>query len=339
MQDAAYEEIVVLNDEDSGLHAIIAIHNTKFGPARGGLRIKNYAFPMDAMDDALTLSYQMSLKFAFYRLPYGGAKAILIHDEAHEPEKRKGRLRAFARSLKRFKDRFATGPDLGSDHEDLEIISRRAENVIFDAKHLALISDGTATGVMASLKGVCPDLTGKTTMVIGAGKVGSKLALLLKDAGAQVKISDVRQERAAAVAKQCSAEIIAPEDATITDCDILIPCAVGSSITAEQVPNLKCKIICGCENAQLAQDNLAQQLHENGIVWVPDFVANAGGAMIGVEMTSGSPEEQLEAVGLKIFEATKSLMKDARAQETSLFSQAIRQAQERLQTQKIALPR
>lgn len=338
MQDAAYEEIVVLNDEDSGLHAIIAIHNTKLGPARGGLRIKNYAFPMDAMDDALTLSYQMSLKFAFYGLPYGGAKAILIHDETHEPEKRSARLRAFARSLKRFKERFSTGPDLGSCQEDLELISRRAENVISDSKHLSLISEGTAASVMASLEVVSPELAGKTAMVMGAGKVGTKLAVLLHKAGVRVKISDIQADRAAAVAEQSGAEIIPPEEAALTECDILLPCAVGPSISAELLPKLKCKVICGCENAQLAEDKLAEQLHEKGILWVPDFVANAGGSMIGVQMTEGSPEEQLKAVRQKVREATKALLKDAQTQKTSLFSQALRQAQERFQTLSLATP-
>lgn len=337
MQDAAYEEIVVLNDEDSGLHAIITIHNTKLGPARGGLRIKNYDFPMDAMDDALSLSYQMSLKFAFYGLPYGGAKAILIHDESQDPEKRKSRLRAFARSLKRFKDRFSTGPDFGTKVEDLEVISRRAENVIFDPDQVELISDGTATGVLASIEGIGQELEGKSALIVGAGKVGSKLARLLQTKGAKVLISDIVEERARALAEETGGLAVSPETALSTECDILLPCAAGPSLTTETVPQLRCQVICGCENAQIAQDEIAKQLHEQGILWVPDFVANAGGAMAGVQMTEGSPEEQLRAIQQKVFDATKALAHEAKAQETSLYHLAIRQAKERLESLSLGL--
>jgi leucine dehydrogenase len=325
MQDTTHEEIVVLNDEKSGLHAIIAIHNTRLGPARGGLRIKSYAFPMDAMDDALSLSYHMTLKFAFYGLPYGGAKAIIIHDESKEPEKRRQRLRAFARSLARYRDRYATGPDLGSNCQDLNILKRKAPNVVGDSEEtISLICEGTAVGVIAALEGVSSEsLEGQRATIIGAGKVGSHVAQLLRSRKVELVIADIDEDKARALADLCQGQSIAADQALQTPTDILVPCAAGPSITLENVDSLNCRFICGAENAQLAQTKLVKRLYDKAIVWVPDFVAGAGGAMIAVGMTSGPKEEQLQAIRESILKATRSLALDAKSAQISLHKQAL----------------
>ena len=151
MNSSEHEEVMVFSDEASGLHAILTIHDTSLGPARGGTRMRPYKSPMEALDDALALSLAMSLKLAFYGLPHGGGKAVIIDDAAGaDPAVRRRRLKAFARSLRRHAERFSTGPDLGTDAADMAVIRETAPNVIGDDPAvLRRISRATVLSVLA----------------------------------------------------------------------------------------------------------------------------------------------------------------------------------------------
>lgn len=338
MSNHEHEEVIVLNDDNSGLHAIIAFHNTRLGPARGGTRFAEYSSPMDAMDDALALSRQMTLKLAFYGLPYGGGKAVILDDKPGDQGLREQRLKAFAEALKRHKQRFMTGPDYGLSADDLKVLRQTTDNIIGDDDAtLERFNQATAESVLAALTTVLAEmpehkaLSESSVLIQGAGKVGAELARRLTLLGPKsLIISDLNQAHAEALAAECGAQTCPPSEALAQDVDIFMPCARNAVITEDSLSQFKARILCGAANRQLQDDSLAARLKDQGCCYVPDFVANGGAALIALDSLPESSEAALTHVRDKAKSLVKDLCQAAQSQNRSLFEQAMQVVEERL---------
>jgi len=326
----AHEEIIAVNDRASGLSAIVAIHSTRLGPARGGTRIRRYDNPIDAMNDALTLSYHMSLKWGFYDMPYGGAKAIIIDDdEGQDPEVRERRLLAFGRAIERWKGRFSTGPDYGTFAKELAIIRRVTDHIVGDTEEtLNLVSEGTSAGVLTALMSAWQKPGADQSFgILGLGKVGGRLAACLAALGAKLSIADINHERGAELAERYGAELLSPAELLAKPLDVLMPCAVGGVINDGNVDSIACKVICGSANQQLADPSLAQVLQARGILYVPDFVANAGGALVCV---ADPGPGLISDVRSRISKAVEDLCAASSDSGQTLYGLAVSQSQAKL---------
>lgn len=279
-----HEAVYVATDRHSGLHAIVAIHDTTRGPALGGTRFWPYESVDEALTDVLLLSRSMTYKAAAADLPLGGGKAVIIGDPTRV--RSEALLEAYGRAIDEIGGRYVTAEDVGTTVADMEIIARSTRHV----SGLPLESGGsgdpspaTALGVLAAMKSVAEqfgesgDLRGMRVAVQGVGKVGGALAGLLTAKGCEVFVADVRAQIAEAVADRYGATVVPNGQIMSQPCDLLAPCALGGSISAETVPTLRCRAVVGSANDQLTHDGVADLLAAAGIVYVPDFVANAGG--------------------------------------------------------------
>ncbi len=280
-----HQQIVFGSDEASGLRAIIAIHDTRRGPALGGLRIYPYASEADALTDVLRLSRGMTYKSALADLPLGGGKAVIIADPRRD--KTPAMLYAMGRLVESLGGRYITAEDSGSGEEDMRLIRQETSHVS------GLGHDGnsgdpspfTAHGVFCALKSAVRhrlgrrDLQGLRVAIQGVGHVGAHLARELHEAGAKLVLTDVDRDSLGMLVSELSAESVAPDAIFDADVDVFAPCALGAVLTDEVAERLKAKVICGAANNQLATAAVAGRLQARGILYTPDYVANAGGVI------------------------------------------------------------
>jgi len=300
------EHAVVSYDEPSGAWMLVCIHSTKLGPAMGGTRMQVYAEPAEALEDGLRLAGGMTRKLAVVGLPCGGGKAVLAVPELPAGDERRRLLERYAELVDSLGGTFVTGPDVNTGEADMDVIGARTPHVFCrsignggsgdPSIHTAL---GVFHGIRASLGRVfgSDDPAGRTVLVQGAGSVGAKLAGLLAEAGANVLVSDVDEERARAT----GTATVSPEAALETDCDVYAPCALGATLSAESIPSLRCRIVAGAANNQLAEPEDGERLRAAGILYAPDYVINSGGALhgIGLERLGWDPERlEREVAGI-----------------------------------------
>jgi leucine dehydrogenase len=275
------QELHCKSDPTTGLRAIIALHNLNRGPALGGTRCLAYPSEAHAIEDAMRLAQGMSYKSAFAHLPYGGGKAVLIR-----PDKIKN-IEAYFESYGEFietlKGRFITAVDVGTRVEDMDIIARKTKYVVSTSASYGDPSEDTAKGVLRSMFAAVKahlqkdNLYGLTIAIQGTGKVGFHLARLLSEHDVSLIVSDISQEAAQRCAENFSARIVQADKIMGISCDVLSPCALGSSIDLDAANLIKASIICGAANNQLVSEEYADILYKRKIFYVPDFVANAGG--------------------------------------------------------------
>jgi leucine dehydrogenase len=284
---ADYEELRVVSGARSGVTIAIAVHSTVLGPALGGARLWHYESPADGIEDALRLARAMTYKAAAAGLLLGGGKGVIC---APTPERPEGELRRailldFGDAVASLGGKYVTAEDVGTGSADMAVIAERTSHVVGLPGERGGSGDPsplTARGVLASLRACLehrfgdPSLKGVRVCVVGAGHVGGRLARLLANGGAAVTLSDVDPSRRA-LAEELGAAWVEPDDAILTGCDVLAPCALGGVIDAATVDRLRCAIVCGSANNVLADDRLAVDLTRRGIVYAPDFIANAGG--------------------------------------------------------------
>ena len=284
---ADYEELRVLSGSRSGATIAIAVHSTVLGPALGGARMWHYETPADGIEDALRLARAMTYKAAAAGLSLGGGKGVIC---APTPERPEGELRRamlldFGDAVASLGGKYVTAEDVGTGAADMATISERTSHVVGLPGERGGSGDPspvTARGVLAALRACLehrfgdPSLSGVRVCVVGAGHVGGRLARLLAGGGAEVTMTDVDPSRRA-LAEELGATWVEPGDAILADCDVLAPCALGGAIDAATVDRLRCAIVCGAANNVLADDRLAADLTRRGIVYAPDFIANAGG--------------------------------------------------------------
>lgn len=316
------EGVVVRHDHQSGVWMFIALHSSHCGHPTGGTRMKVYPTPADGLTDAMRLAEGMTHKWAALGLAYGGGKAVLALSRPLPAQESEQLVERYGRVLRMLSGTFTTGADLGTGPREMEIIARICPHVLGMDLEGRSIDPGpyTAQGVLSGIRAAVAacfgngELAGRRVLVQGLGGVGGPLARTLAAAGAEVLPSDVDGERAVAFGRELGAEPVPPEDVFDTPCDVYAPCAVGATLDQQSIPRLDCRIVAGSANNQLATAEDDARLAERDIVYVPDYVINAGGAMAFALMREGLRDHEVlmkrvEGVG----ETVTALLREAQA--------------------------
>jgi leucine dehydrogenase len=334
------EEVALHYDQPSGAWMFVCLHSTKRGPAGGGTRMNVYGTPADGLADAMRLSEGMTMKMAATDIPFGGAKAVIAVRELPEGDERRRILLRYGELAASLGGNFQTGPDMNTTIADMDVIAERHEHVYCRSVERGGSGDpgpftarGVFHGIRASAAHVfgSPDLTGRSILVQGVGDVGARLAEQLAEAGARVLVSDIDADRARAHADRIGAEVVPPETALAIDCDLYAPCALGGTLNAETILQLRCRIVAGCANNQLAGLEDAARLRGAGILYAPDYVINAGGVIHawGTESLGWTPE-QVEARLAGIGDSLAEIYARAEAEGVTTEEAAERLARSRL---------
>jgi leucine dehydrogenase len=280
-----HEQIVFCNDKDTGLKAIIGIHNTVMGPALGGTRMWNYANEWEALNDVLRLSRGMTYKSAITGLNLGGGKAVIIGDA--KADKTPELITRFGQFVDSLSGKYITAEDVGTTTEDMDRIhqvTKFVTGISIEKGGSGNPSPVTAYGVYMGMKAAAKyqfgsdNLTGKKVLVQGTGHVGETLISYLTKEGAIVFVSDIHQDKMENMVTKYGAHIFTGSDLYTADVDIYSPCALGATINDDTVYKIKAKVIAGAANNQLAVEAIhGPILRERGIAYAPDFLINAGG--------------------------------------------------------------
>ncbi len=295
-------------DAATGAWFFVALHDATLGRPSGGTRMKRYPSPAAALRDAQRLAEGMTAKWAVAGIPYGGGKAVIALAAPLPAEERRGLLRRYGRFVESLGGLFATGEDLGTTPDDMADIAAATRYVL--GGHGGggrLVDPGpfTAHGVAAAMSAALAHVDGDGSLadrrvaVQGVGDVGLPLARRLRAGGAALAIADVDGERAAAVAAELGAERVDAEAIYDVECDVFAPCAVGATVNHDTIPRLACRVVCGSANNQLADDADAERLHRRGILYAPDYVANAGGAIAFAHLAE-APEATREELFARV---------------------------------------
>lgn len=334
------EEVVVRYDAPSGTWMFVCVHSTALGPAAGGTRMKTYAHPRDALADGLRLSSSMTRKNAVAGLPLGGGKAVLSVPEIPNDEARRSLLLRYADVVESLHGTYWTACDMNTSPADMDVLGERCSSVFGKTEahggsgtSAPATADGVFVGIRASAKHAfgTDDLSGRTVLVQGVGAVGSILARLVTDAGARVIVTDVDEIRAKELAVEVDGDVVAPDDALATECDVLSPNATGGVLSSESIPRLRCRIVAGAANNQLAEPKDAERFAERDILYAPDYVVNAGGIihLASLEMLGETLEER-DARIAAIGETVTEVFQTADVEHISTEQAADRIVQQRL---------
>ncbi|CAM4149038.1 Glu/Leu/Phe/Val family dehydrogenase [Gillisia hiemivivida] len=336
-----HEQVVFCNDKDTGLKAIIGIHNTVLGPALGGTRMWNYNSEWDALNDALRLSRGMTFKSAITGLNLGGGKAVIIGDA--KTQKTPELMRKFGEFVHSLSGKYITAEDVGMDTEDMDIVREVTPYVtgISESKGGAgNPSPITAYGVFMGMKAAAKhkfgsdDLDGRKILVQGIGHVGEALVEHLTNEGAIVFISDINPTRLEEVSSKYGVTIYT-EDPYDAEVDIYAPCALGATINNETIHRIKAKVIAGAANNQLQDENAhGLLLQERGIVYAPDFLINAGGIINVYAELEGYGKQEIIRKTENIYNTTLEILKTAQAQSITTHHAALKIAQQRIDDRK-----
>jgi leucine dehydrogenase len=319
------EQLTVCADRESGLRAVIAVDDTTLGPGLGGVRWLPYPSPQAAVDEARRLARAMTLKNACADLPYGGAKSVILKTEAKGCDRtvaeRQAQLRAFGRFVARLGGAYLPGVDMGTSVEDLAVIGGVATVSCDHEDPSPYTALGVMAGIEAALSSIGMHPLGARVVVQGAGHVGADLVRRLTGAGCVVSVADVDPARASAVAEEFGARVIDARDAVTTRCEVLVPCATAKVISRANVDALRCRIVAGGANDVLASPDVARLLAQRGIIYVPDFVINAGGVIHIHALRAGWGLDKLEGSLLAIGDRVGTLL--ARAERTGCTPLAV----------------
>jgi leucine dehydrogenase len=318
---------------------MVAVHSTARGPSLGGCRMWGYDDARAAVRDVLRLSRAMTYKAACAGLPQGGGKGVIVLSpgERLAPAARRDVLLDFAETVEAVGGRYRTAEDVGTSDADMAIIAQGTAHVTGLASGSGDPSPWTALGVQVSIEAACerafgsPGLIGRRIAVVGLGRVGGHLARLLTAAGADLVVADIDPDRRA-LAEELGARWLSPDEAMGADCDVLAPCALGAVLGPATIPELRCRAIAGAANNQLASDDAAAELARRGVLWVPDFVANAGGIVnIAGELEPACyAEERAEPAVRAIGDTVRRVLDDAEARGVTPLAAAMDLARARL---------
>lgn len=338
MNELGHEQIVFCNDPHSKLKAIIAIHNTTLGSALGGTRMWDYNSDDEAVIDALRLSRGMTYKAAISGLNLGGGKAVIIGDPSLKGEALWRRYGKFVNSLN---GKYITAEDVNTSASDMEFIHLETKHVTGIPEYMGGSGDPspfTAYGVFVGMKACAfkrwgsDDLSGKKVMLQGVGHVGQYLVGHLVDAGAKVYITDINQERIKETVDKYKVEFVEPSHMLDVDIDIYAPCALGATVNSESIPRLKCSIIAGAANNQLAEEKThGRALIEKGIIYAPDFLINAGGLInVAAEASGAYNREKVTKDVEKIYNRILDIFTLSETDNLTTQEAAMRIAQQRI---------
>lgn len=337
-----HEQVVFCNDKDTGLKAIIGIHNTVLGPALGGTRMWNYSSEWEALNDVLRLSRGMTFKSAITGLNLGGGKAVIIGDA--KKDKTPELMRKFGEYVHSLGGKYITAEDVGMETSDMDTVREVTPYVsgISESKGgSGNPSPITAYGVYMGMKAAAKykfgsdNLEGKSVMVQGIGHVGETLVDYLTKEGAKVYISDINEERLEEIKKQYGAIIFEGSDVYSAEVDIYAPCALGATVNDQTIGRLKAKIIAGAANNQLADELVhGKLLQEKGIVYAPDFLINAGGIInVYAELEKYGKEEIMRKTE-NIYNTTLEILQTAEKNNMTTHFAALKIAQQRIDDRK-----
>lgn len=337
-----HEQIVFCNDEDTGLKAIIGIHNTVLGPALGGTRMWTYTSEWEALNDVLRLSRGMTYKSAITGLNLGGGKAVIIGDA--KTQKNDDLMRKFGEFVHSLGGKYITAEDVGMETRDMDIIREVTPHVtgISEAKGgSGNPSPVTAYGVYMGMKAASKykfgteKLEGKKVLVQGIGHVGETLVKHITDEGAQVIINDINEKRLEELSKKYNANVVLGNDIYGLDVDIYAPCALGATVNDQTIHQLKAQVIAGAANNQLADEiKHGRLLKEKGIAYAPDFLINAGGIInVYAELEGYNKEESLRKTE-NIYNTTLEIFQLSEKENITTHRAAFDIAQNRIDTRK-----
>ncbi|MBD9733759.1 Glu/Leu/Phe/Val dehydrogenase [Streptomyces sp. H28] len=336
-----HEQVVLCQDRASGLKAVIAIHSTALGPALGGTRFYPYASEEEAVADALNLARGMSYKNAMAGLEHGGGKAVIIGDP--ELVKSEELLLAYGRFVASLGGRYVTACDVGTYVSDMDVVSRecrwttgRSPENGGAGDSSVLTSFGVYQGMRASAQHLWgdPSLRDRKVGVAGVGKVGHHLVDHLRAEGAEVVITDVREDAVRRVLDTHPQGVTAVADTgeliRTEGLDIYAPCALGGALDDDTVPVLTAKVVCGAANNQLAHPGVEKDLADRGILYAPDYVVNAGGVIQVADELHGFDFDRCKEKASKIFDTTLAIFARAKSDGIPPAAAADRIAEQRM---------
>jgi len=330
-----HEQVAFCRDPAAGLSAIIAIHDTRRGPALGGCRLWAYADESEALTDVLRLSRGMSYKSALAGLPLGGGKAVILAER--EIADREALFLAMGRFVDGLGGRYITAEDVGVSVEDVETMARVTPHVVGTrAGGAGDPSPATAYGVLMGIRAAAAERLGRDSLaglriaVQGLGHVGLHLCRMLHEAGAALVVSDIDASAVARAMRQFGAEAVAPDAVFDADCEVFAPCALGAVLDDATIPRLKAKIVAGSANNQLAEARHGEALRRRDILYAPDYVINAGGV---IAVSHEGPKFDKAAVTrdvARIHDTLREIFRRAAAEGIPTSAAADRLAEERL---------
>lgn len=329
-----HEQVVILQNRETGLRGFLAIHDTTLGPACGGVRIKPYVNEREALEDALRLSRAMTYKASLAGLPCGGGKTVIME---HAGLRRDAAFESFGTYVESLQGRYFCARDVGITEADLAAMSRATRFVGRDpAPGLGDVSEHTAIGVCHAMR-ACLDETGirgrVRVAIQGVGSVGAWIARLLARDGVDVVLADADEARAAAVAKETKGRAVPAGEILRAEADVIAPCALGGVLNSKTIPRLACRIVCGCANNMLAAAEDGDALAARGILYAPDYLANAGGLLRGVEYFILGRADSHPSLA-RIYDRTREVFRVARERGISPARAADELAEARLKPRK-----
>jgi len=338
-----HEQIAFFNDEETGLKAIVGIHNSVLGPALGGTRMWNYKTEWEALNDVLRLSRGMTYKAAVSGLNQGGGKAVIIGDA--KTQKTDDFMRKFGEFIHSLGGKYLTAEDMGMETRDMDTIREVTPSVtgISESKGgSGNPSPFTALGVYMGMKAAVKhqygsaSLSGRKVLVQGIGHVGEILVDYLSKEGAIITINDIDEQALEQVSKKYHTDVYKGTDIYGLDVDVYAPCAMGATLNNHSISQLKAKVVVGAANNQLANENIhANMLQNKGIIYAPDFLVNAGGIINIYREVANISKEEAQKRTENIYHTTLEILQKAQKQNISTHKAAFDLAQNRIDQRKL----
>lgn len=338
MKKDGFEQIIFNFDKETGMKAIIAIHDSTLGQTFGGVRMVNYPSMEEALRDAMRLAKAMTYKCAAADEDKGGSKAVIWGDP--QKDKNEAYLRAFGRFIEMLGGRMITGVDLNLDLMDGSIIGRETSYILARPKEEGSSGSSginTAYGVYIGLKACAKflwgdeSLKGKRIAVQGLGAVGEPLLGHLKEGDLEIIATDINESTLRRLQAQYGFKSVTPETIYEVDCDIFCPCAVGGILNDYTIPRLKCKLVAGCANNQLEdEERHSKMLHERGILYAPDYIINAGGVIQAIDELQGYNPDRVKMKTERIYHRLLYIFERAKKEGILPLEAANRYAESRI---------
>ena len=329
-----YGEVHLKNDFETGLQAIVAVHNLKLGPAIGGCRFIEYPCSDTAIQDALRLARGMTYKAAISHLPHGGGKAVIIRPPDFDPSRRTELFEAYGQFVDSLGGRYITCEDSGTSVDDMNAIKTHTDHVLGYSPEAGSSGDPspfTAFGVRRGIEAAAKfrwdrdDLQGLHVAIQGVGSVGYFLARELHQMGVRLTVTDINSDAVDRCVQEFDAHPVTIEEIYAVDCDIFAPCALGGAINDHSLPLLQCEIVAGAANNQLTKPRHGQALLEKGILYAPDYAINAGGLINVAQEFVGYDPDKARTKTSDIFSTLMEIFQraDAEALPTALIADRI----------------
>lgn len=338
MSHYGYEKVLLFQNEDVGLKAVLAIHSTVLGPAAGGCRMWTYNSDLDAVEDAMRLARGMTYKYAAAGVNLGGGKVVILGDP--KQQKSEMLLRALGRFINTLRGEYLTGEDVGTTLQDMDYMRMETPYVITLSQSsggAGPIGGATAFGVLQAMRACAEQVWGSTTLqgrtviVQGLGAVGYPMVEHLVKERADVRVADVDDSKVKQVVGDFGVGTLNVNDVYAANADIYCPCALGGVVNDESLPQFRVKIICGSANNQLRAEQHGDELDKRGILYAPDYIANSGGTVFDTDRLWGgvNAERGMSKVA-KIYERMRQVIDRALAENIPTYLAADRIAEERI---------